>query len=121
MFRHHKHHQHAKPHPSWGWDTSTDDFQVYDTTVYSMPQQVVHHRQEYPKVHRTINYDEEEQRLLHALQTLNEERERDEAARVKKREPDRRVYQEDIDEEADEFIKMEHKKFASRLMSMKTG
>lgn len=108
-----------KPSQGWGWDTSTD-FQVYHTTVYSTPKELP----QYPNVRPTYG-DEEEQRRLDALRTRMEKHNHvapsPAPAHVEKLESDWQVDEEDVNEEAEEFIEMKRKKFTRRSMSMQAG
>ncbi|XVE85170.1 hypothetical protein DITRI_Ditri17bG0070100 [Diplodiscus trichospermus] len=101
--------QHGK-HPRVSWGNTSYDNQVYATTMDPMPHQSYRTR-EYPNstVDFTFNKNDEEQRILDAMRAQMTECEYGPQP-VKTTENNQ--VKEDVNKEAEDYIKLEHKKFA---------
>ncbi|OMP10094.1 hypothetical protein COLO4_04825 [Corchorus olitorius] len=114
------HKRHAK-HPariSWG-DTSYHEYQVYASTKEQMPYQS-YHSSEYPNVEFISNKNYEDRLIDDAPRAeIVEFKYYPQIAKT----TDKYQVNEDVDREAEDFIKFEHKKFArsNTWMSFKTG
>ncbi|XWS34715.1 hypothetical protein CRYUN_Cryun21dG0061600 [Craigia yunnanensis] len=112
--------KHNTKHPRVSWGNSSYDYKVYDTTVETMPHQS-YRTSEYPNiVDFTFNKKYEEQRILDAPKSQMIECEY--YPQLVKTTESNQV-EEDVNREAEEFIKLEHKKFgrSKTWMSIKSG
>lgn len=119
---HSKHHHHHHHHHDHGGNRSTsDEHQVYQNTISDvMTESLNIDRPQYPKVqqHVTYNNDYEEERVTEAPRRVRLAGY--EYAPQYAKLSGNHVH-EAVDEEAEEFIKLEHKKFeTSKMMSMRS-
>ena len=115
----HLHHHHHHHH---GWNRSTsDDNQVYQNTISEvMTESHNIDRPQYPKVQQYVTYnnDYEEERVTEAPRRVRLA-EYEYAPQYTK--PSGNHVHEVVDQEAEEFIKLEHKKFeTSKMLSMRS-
>ena len=110
---------HAK-HPRVSWGNTSYEYTVYDTTVETMPYQP-YRTSEYPNiVDFTFNKNYEKQRILDAPKSQMIECEY--YPQLVKTTESNQV-EEDVNREAEDFIKLEHKKFgrSNTRMFRKSG
>ena len=113
--------RHHADHPRVNWGNTSDDYQVYATTMEPTPYQS-YRTSEYPNiVDSKFNKNYEQQRILDAQKAQMIECEY--YPQLVKTTENNQV-KEDVNREAEDFIKLEHKKFGQRLntwMSMRSG
>lgn len=126
MFGSTPHHHHSKlhlhHHHHHGWNRSTtDDNQVYQNTISEvMTESLNIDRPQYPNVqqHVTYNNDYEEERVTEGPRRVRLAK-YEYAPQYAK--PSGNHVHEAVDQEAEEFIKLEHKKFeTSKMLSMRS-
>ncbi|XWS22659.1 hypothetical protein CRYUN_Cryun29cG0055200 [Craigia yunnanensis] len=112
--------RHHANHPRVSWGNTSDDYQVFATTMEPMPYQS-YRTWEHPNIVDFTFNKNYEQRMLDAQKAQMIECEYNPQL-VKT--IDKYQVKEDVNREAEDFIKLEHKKFGLRLntwMSMRNG